>query len=60
MFCRAAGLLNRLQSHNASWFEQQLAHFLNERWKAYRPIAWGNALRESEVYQLGVPRFMWA
>ncbi len=35
--------------------EQQLAHFLNERWKGIRPIAWGNALRESEftswVYQ---------
>ena len=30
-------------------------HFLNERWKGVRPVAWGNALRESEftgwVYQ---------
>uniref|UniRef100_UPI0020957F7A hypothetical protein n=1 Tax=Shigella sp. SHS-6 TaxID=2116505 RepID=UPI0020957F7A len=25
-----------------------LGHFLNERWKGGRPIAWGDALRESE------------
>lgn len=53
--CRAAGLLNRLQVTTAHGSEQQLAHFLNERWKGIRPIAWGNALRESEftswVYQ---------
>ena len=53
--CRAAGLLNRLQVTTPHGSEQQLAHFLNERWKGIRPIAWGNALRESEftswVYQ---------
>lgn len=53
--CRAAGLLNRLQVTTPHESEQQLAHFLNERWKGIRPIAWGNALRESEftswVYQ---------
>ena len=33
----------------------QLSDFLNERWKGVQPIAWGDALRESEftrwVYQ---------
>jgi glycerol-3-phosphate dehydrogenase len=26
----------------------QLSAFLNERWKGVQPIAWGDALRESE------------
>lgn len=33
----------------------QLSEFLNERWKGVQPVAWGDALRESEftrwVYQ---------
>ncbi|PHM37088.1 glycerol-3-phosphate dehydrogenase [Xenorhabdus mauleonii] len=53
--CRAAGLLNRLGITSELDSEQQLAHFLNERWKGIRPIAWGDALRESEftswIYQ---------
>ncbi|MBC8952741.1 anaerobic glycerol-3-phosphate dehydrogenase subunit A [Xenorhabdus sp. PB62.4] len=53
--CRAAGLLNRLGVTTEQEAEQQLAHFLNERWKGIRPIAWGDALRESEftswIYQ---------
>ncbi|PHM48832.1 anaerobic glycerol-3-phosphate dehydrogenase subunit A [Xenorhabdus miraniensis] len=53
--CRAAGLLNRLGVTTEQETEQQLAHFLNERWKGIRPIAWGDALRESEftrwIYQ---------
>ncbi|PHM74476.1 anaerobic glycerol-3-phosphate dehydrogenase subunit A [Xenorhabdus kozodoii] len=53
--CRAAGLLNRLGVVTGQEAEQQLIHFLNERWKGIRPVAWGNALRESEftswIYQ---------
>ncbi|OTA19320.1 glycerol-3-phosphate dehydrogenase [Xenorhabdus beddingii] len=53
--CRAAGLLNRLGVTTGQESEQQLVHFLNERWKGIRPIAWGDALRESEftrwIYQ---------
>ena len=34
---------------------EQLSTFLNERWKGVQPVAWGDALRESEftrwVYQ---------
>jgi glycerol-3-phosphate dehydrogenase len=26
----------------------QLSEFLNERWKGVQPVAWGDALRESE------------
>ncbi len=46
--CRAAGLLNRFNVTTPHETEQQLSHFLNERWKGVRPIAWGDALRESE------------
>ncbi|WP_413483489.1 anaerobic glycerol-3-phosphate dehydrogenase subunit A [Morganella psychrotolerans] len=53
--CRAAGLLTQLKVTTAEKSETELMHFLNERWKGVRPIAWGNALRESEftswVYQ---------
>ncbi|MBW7984245.1 anaerobic glycerol-3-phosphate dehydrogenase subunit A [Enterobacillus tribolii] len=53
--CRAAGLLNRFRVTTPQQSISQLSHFLNERWKGVRPIAWGDALRESEftswVYQ---------
>ncbi|WP_431191547.1 anaerobic glycerol-3-phosphate dehydrogenase subunit A [Pectobacterium colocasium] len=53
--CRAAGLLCRLGTATPEQSLTQLSQFLNERWKGIRPIAWGNALRESEftswVYQ---------
>ncbi|MCW2476883.1 anaerobic glycerol-3-phosphate dehydrogenase subunit A [Candidatus Symbiopectobacterium sp. NZEC151] len=53
--CRAAGLLCRLGQSTPPQALAQLSQFLNERWKGVRPIAWGNALRESEftswVYQ---------
>ncbi len=53
--CRAAGLLQRYQITTASQSLTQLSDFLNERWKGVQPIAWGDALRESEftrwVYQ---------
>lgn len=53
--CRAAELLTQLKVTTAEKSETELMHFLNERWKGVRPVAWGNALRESEftgwVYQ---------
>lgn len=53
--CRAAGLLNRFKVSTPQESLTQLSQFLNERWKGIRPIAWGDALRESEftnwIYQ---------
>jgi glycerol-3-phosphate dehydrogenase len=53
--CRAAGLLQRFNVTTAVQSITQLSEFLNERWKGVQPIAWGDALRESEftrwVYQ---------
>ncbi len=53
--CRAAGLLNRFKVTTPQQTIVQLSQFLNERWKGIRPIAWGDALRESEftswIYQ---------
>lgn len=53
--CRAAGLLQRFNVTTAAQSITQLSEFLNERWKGVQPIAWGDALRESEftrwVYQ---------
>ncbi|AJI96394.1 glycerol-3-phosphate dehydrogenase, anaerobic, A subunit [Yersinia ruckeri] len=53
--CRAAGLLNRFNVTTPQQSREQLTQFLNERWKGVRPIAWGDALRESEftswIYQ---------
>lgn len=53
--CRAAGLLCRLGTTTPEQSLTQLSQFLNERWKGIRPVAWGNALRESEftswIYQ---------
>lgn len=47
--CRAAGLLPRFHASDASQSLSQLSDFLNERWKGVQPIAWGDALRESEL-----------
>ncbi|WP_413723469.1 anaerobic glycerol-3-phosphate dehydrogenase subunit A [Sodalis sp. RH24] len=46
--CRAAGLLTRLNVATPRQSIGQLSAFLNERWKGIRPVAWGDALRESE------------
>ncbi|ADO47739.1 anaerobic glycerol-3-phosphate dehydrogenase subunit A [[Enterobacter] lignolyticus] len=46
--CRAAALLNRYQVTTPAQSLNQLSEFLNERWKGVQPIAWGDALRESE------------
>lgn len=48
--CRAAGLLS--EAHNCTQqAKNDLARFLNERWKGMYPVAWGEALRESEYTQ---------
>lgn len=47
--CRAAGLLPRFHPLSAGQSLTQLSEFLNERWKGVQPIAWGDALRESEL-----------
>ncbi len=46
--CRSAGLLARYQAAAPKEAEVHLKHFLEERWKGVRPLAWGDALRESE------------
>ncbi|MGL4860620.1 MAG: anaerobic glycerol-3-phosphate dehydrogenase subunit A [Enterobacteriaceae bacterium] len=53
--CRAAELLGRFKVIPQEKSIAELSHFIEERWHGIRPIAWGNALRESEftswVYQ---------
>ncbi|KNC93835.1 anaerobic glycerol-3-phosphate dehydrogenase subunit A [Trabulsiella odontotermitis] len=46
--CRAAGLLQRFNVSTPAQSLTQLSQFLNERWKGVQPVAWGDALRESE------------
>lgn len=46
--CRAAGLLVRGGVTRPLDAKLQLSRFLEERWKGVRPLAWGDALRESE------------
>ena len=46
--CRAAALLNRFEVTTPAQSLDQLSDFLNERWKGVQPIAWGDALRESD------------
>ncbi|MDR3272739.1 MAG: anaerobic glycerol-3-phosphate dehydrogenase subunit A [Flavobacteriaceae bacterium] len=46
--CRAAGLMKHYNRTSSQQSINDLASFLNERWKGVRPIAWGDTLRESE------------
>ncbi|ABR73585.1 anaerobic glycerol-3-phosphate dehydrogenase subunit A [Actinobacillus succinogenes] len=46
--CRAAGLMARFDVATARQSTLQLASFMEERWKGIQPIAWGDAMRESE------------
>lgn len=46
--CRAAGVMSREGKYCTRRAKEDLASFLNERWKGMRPIAWGDTLRESE------------
>ena len=48
--CRAAGLLAKANGCAAK-AKDDLRSFLNERWKGLYPIAWSDALRESEYTQ---------
>lgn len=46
--CRAAGLMSEVHKYCTRRAKEDLAAFLNERWKGMAPIAWGDTLRESE------------
>ena len=46
--CRAASLLGEL-SHDVKRAQEDLADFLDERWKGMRPVAWGDTLREAQL-----------
>ena len=46
--CRAAGLMAEVGRYCTSRAKQDLAAFINERWKGMAPVAWGDTLRESE------------
>lgn len=46
--CRAAGLMSKENKFCVKRAKEELASFLNERWKGVYPIAWGDTLRESE------------
>ena len=45
--CRAAGLM--VKAHNcADKAKQDMADFVQERWKGMNPIAWGDTLNEAQ------------
>ncbi len=46
--CRAASLLGEL-NHDVKGAQEDLAAFLDERWKGMRPVAWGDTLREAQM-----------
>ncbi|HAP50960.1 MAG TPA: anaerobic glycerol-3-phosphate dehydrogenase subunit A [Porphyromonadaceae bacterium] len=46
--CRAASLLGRYEG-DPERAKQQLAGFLDERWKGVKPVAWGSTLREAQL-----------
>ncbi|MFT3995445.1 MAG: anaerobic glycerol-3-phosphate dehydrogenase subunit A [Dysgonomonas sp.] len=47
--CRAAGLMSQLRgTYSSDRSKEDLAMFLDERWRGVYPISWGDSLRESE------------
>lgn len=48
--CRAAGQL--CQGNYAEEAAQDLANFINERWKGIKPVAWGAAINEAQLTAL--------
>ncbi len=46
--CRASGILGKKKFKCSKRAKEDLALFLNERWKGIYPIAWGDSLRESQ------------
>lgn len=46
--CRAIGILAKQKQICPTREKEELASFLNERWKGVKPIAWGDSLRESQ------------
>lgn len=49
--CRAAGIMAEAGKYCTKRAQEDLATFLNERWKGMMPVAWGDTLRESEFSQ---------
>ncbi len=48
--CRAANVLCALQGENsAQRCIDDLANFMNERWKGMKPVAWGDTLNEAQL-----------
>lgn len=45
---RAASLMGEL-NHDVKRAQEDLAAFLDERWKGMRPVAWGDTLREAQL-----------
>ena len=46
--CRAASLLGEF-NHDVKRAQEDLADFLEERWKGIKPVAWGDTLREAQL-----------
>ena len=46
--CRAASLMGEM-NHDVKRAQEDLADFLDERWKGMRPVAWGDTLREAQL-----------
>lgn len=47
--CRAAGLMSQLKkAYSSERSKEDLAMFMDERWRGVYPISWGDSLRESE------------
>ncbi|MBR5685919.1 MAG: anaerobic glycerol-3-phosphate dehydrogenase subunit A [Muribaculaceae bacterium] len=46
--CRAASLMGEM-NHDVKRAQEDLADFLEERWKGMRPVAWGDTLREAQL-----------
>lgn len=46
--CRAASLMGEI-NNDIKGAQEDLAVFLDERWKGMRPVAWGDTLREAQL-----------
>ena len=46
--CRAASLMGEFRK-DVKGAQEDLAAFLDERWKGMRPVAWGDTLREAQL-----------
>ena len=46
--CRAAGVMAEQGVYNCQSAQNDIASFVNERWRGISPVAWGDTLREAE------------